>query len=59
MLADLCEFVIIGHSERRQYFNETEEIVNKKVQAALKVGLKPIFASGKGWRKTRRGGRKK
>ena len=29
MVADLCEFVIIGHSERRQYFNETGEIVNK------------------------------
>ncbi|MDI6815034.1 MAG: triose-phosphate isomerase, partial [Dehalococcoidales bacterium] len=46
MLADLCEFVIIGHSERRQYFNETEEIVNKKIKAALKVGLKPILCIG-------------
>jgi len=46
MLADLCEFVIIGHSERRQYFNETNEIVNKKLQAALKVGLKPILCIG-------------
>lgn len=46
MLADLCEFVIIGHSERRQYFNETGEIVNKKIQAALKVGLKPILCIG-------------
>ncbi|MBA7633098.1 Triosephosphate isomerase [subsurface metagenome] len=46
MLADLCEFVIIGHSERRQYFNETGEIVNKKIQAALKVGLKPILCVG-------------
>jgi triosephosphate isomerase len=46
MLADLCEFVIIGHSERRQYFNETGEIVNKKVKAALKVGLKPILCIG-------------
>jgi len=46
MLADLCEFVIIGHSERRQYFNETGEIINKKVQAALKVGLKPILCIG-------------
>jgi len=46
MLADLCEFAIIGHSERRQYFNETGEIVNKKVQAALKVGLKPILCIG-------------
>jgi len=46
MLADLCEFVIIGHSERRQYFNETGEIVNKKIQAALRVGLKPILCIG-------------
>ncbi len=46
MLADLCEFVIIGHSERRQYFNETGEIVNKKLRAALKVGLKPILCIG-------------
>ena len=46
MLTDLCEFVIIGHSERRQYFNETGEIVNKKVQAALKAGLKPILCIG-------------
>ncbi len=46
MLAELCEFVIIGHSERRQYFNETGEVVNKKIQAALKVGLKPILCIG-------------
>ena len=46
MLAGLCEFVIIGHSERRQYFNETGEIVNKKVKAALKINLKPILCVG-------------
>ncbi|MBI2979489.1 MAG: triose-phosphate isomerase, partial [Chloroflexi bacterium] len=46
MLAGVCEFVIIGHSERRQYFNETGEIANKKVRAALKVGLKPILCVG-------------
>ena len=46
MLAELCEFVIIGHSERRQYFNETDEVVNKKIQAALKAGLKPILCIG-------------
>jgi len=46
MLADLCEFVIIGHSERRQYFSETGEIVNKKILAAMGVGLKPILCIG-------------
>ncbi len=46
MLKPLCEYVIIGHSERRQYFGETNETVNKKVKAALKVGLKPIVCVG-------------
>ena len=46
MLAELCELVIIGHSERRQYFDETGEIVNKKIEAALKVALKPILCIG-------------
>ena len=46
MLAELCEFVIVGHSERRQYFDETGEIINRKVQAALKAGLKPILCIG-------------
>ena len=46
MLAELCEFVIIGHSERRQYFNEIGGIVNKKIRAALRAGLKPILCIG-------------
>jgi triosephosphate isomerase len=46
MLVELCEYVIIGHSERRQYFNETDEIVNKKIKAVLKAGLKPILCIG-------------
>ncbi len=46
MLRDLCEFVIIGHSERRQYFGETDEIVNKKIKAALEIGLIPIVCVG-------------
>ena len=40
------EYVIIGHSERRQYFNETDESVNKKVKAAFENGLKPIVCVG-------------
>lgn len=46
MVAELCRYVIIGHSERRQYFNETGAIVNKKVKAALNAGLKPILCIG-------------
>jgi triosephosphate isomerase len=46
MLAELCGYVIIGHSERRQYFGETDATVNKKVQAALAHGLTPIVAVG-------------
>ena len=40
------EYVIIGHSERRQYFAETDETVNKKIKAAFKYGLKPIVCVG-------------
>ncbi|OGO41288.1 MAG: triose-phosphate isomerase, partial [Chloroflexi bacterium RBG_16_58_8] len=46
MLAGLCEYVIIGHSERRQYFGDTDEVVNKKMKAAVNHGLKPIFCIG-------------
>ncbi len=46
MLAELCEFVIIGHSERRQFFGERGDIVNRKVKAALKANLKPILCVG-------------
>lgn len=41
-----CEYVIIGHSERRQYFAETDETVNKKIKSALKHGLLPIVCVG-------------
>ena len=40
------EYVIIGHSERRQYFNETDETVNKKIKAAFANGLNPIVCVG-------------
>jgi triosephosphate isomerase len=46
MLAGLCEYVIVGHSERRQYFGETNEDIDKKIKAAIKNGLKPIFCVG-------------
>jgi triosephosphate isomerase len=46
MLKDLVTYVIIGHSERRQYFGETDATVNKRVNAALKAGLTPIVCVG-------------
>jgi triosephosphate isomerase len=46
MIAELCQYVILGHSERRAYFGETDETVNRKVQAALAHGLTPIVCVG-------------
>lgn len=46
MLTGLVEYVIIGHSERRQFFGETDETVNKKIVAALAAGLTPIVCIG-------------
>jgi triosephosphate isomerase len=44
-----CRYVIIGHSERRRYFGETDATVNKKVTAALRHGLRPILCIGETW----------
>jgi triosephosphate isomerase len=46
MLEGLCEYVILGHSERRQYFGETDDLINKKVKAAVQHALKPILCVG-------------
>ena len=46
MIKELCQYVIIGHSERRGYFGETDEMVNKKIKAAFMHGLTPIVCVG-------------
>ena len=47
MLTEIgVEYVVLGHSERRQYFGETDETVNKRTKAALEAGLKPIVCVG-------------
>ncbi len=46
MLQGLCDYVILGHSERRQMFGETDESVNSKIKAAQAAGLKPILCVG-------------
>lgn len=46
MVAEIAEYVVLGHSERRAYFHDTDETVNKKIVAALNAGLKPILCVG-------------
>ncbi len=47
-----CHYVIVGHSERRRYLNETDEMINKEIKAVLKSRLKPIFCIGEETRDT-------
>jgi triosephosphate isomerase len=54
-VAEVCEYVIIGHSERRQYFGETDETVNLRVKAALAHGMKPIMCVGETLEQRQRG----
>ncbi len=55
MLNEICDYVIIGHSERRQYFGETDEGVNQKVKAALAHHLKPIVCVGENFQQNEAG----
>ena len=55
MLKDIgCEYVIIGHSERRKYFNEHNEIVNRKIKAAINNGLSVILCIGESYEERER-----
>ena len=55
MLAEMCQFVILGHSERRQFFGETDAGVNRKAKAALAHNLTPIICVGEALEQNRSG----
>jgi triosephosphate isomerase (TIM) len=55
MVAELCQFVILGHSERRQFFGETDAGVNRKAKAALAHNLMPIICVGEALEQNRSG----
>ncbi|MHB0875678.1 MAG: triose-phosphate isomerase [Anaerolineae bacterium] len=55
MLKELCQYVILGHSERRGYFGESDEFINRKVKSALSYGLTPIVCVGENLEQNERG----
>jgi triosephosphate isomerase len=55
MVAEFCQYVIIGHSERRALFHESDGDVNRKVQAALAAGLRPVLCVGETLEQNERG----
>ena len=55
MLKDLCTYVVLGHSERRQYFSETDKLINDKLKSALQFGITPILCVGESLEENEKG----